>query len=200
MIIMIVAIPVDEEIKSAYLFEKFGRAPVFAILKTDKGFTKFIPNKSSTSSGGAGVATNYTITGTDCDGNALVEVIAVPGAGTVQGTRAFATITRVQSDLDPTVTTDVQSGNGFGLGAPFNALDAVGVDGVLEAPVSSHGATGTIVPTTVPNAAHEYTVDYRALPTAANAAHDHGAATGADGAHDHTSPTGAGSSHTHALS
>ena len=60
---MIVAIPVDEEIKSAYLFEKFGRAPVFAILKTDKGFTKFIPNKSSTSSGGAGVATSQLLIG-----------------------------------------------------------------------------------------------------------------------------------------
>lgn len=150
-------------------------------------FARFVPPRTCMiARGGAGVATVYTVTGTDADGAVLTETINAPGAGPYQGTRAFATVTRFQSDVNPTVTTDLQTGNGFGLGCAASDIDVVGLDGGAEAPTSTHAATGTVVPGTAPNAVHTYAVDYRVLPTATNAAHDHGAATGAGSAHNHT--------------
>lgn len=149
-------------------------------------FSQFVPPRTvQIVRGGAGVATVYTIDGTDPDGAALQETITTPGAGTVQGTRAFASITRVRSDVDPTVTTDVQTGAGFGLGVVASDIDLVGMDGAKESPTSSHAATGTVIPATAPNATHIYSVQYRVLPVATQAAHDHGAATGAEAAHTH---------------
>lgn len=170
-------------------------------------FTQFVPPRTvQIARGGAGVATVYTIDGTDCDGAALQEIINSNGAVTVQGTRAFATITRVRSDVDPTVTTDVQTGAGFGLGVAASDIDMVGVDGVKESPTSSHAATGTVIPASPPNATRLYTAQYRVLPTAAQAAHDHGAATGAEAAHTHAVSSGttgvtvdAEAAHTHGI-
>jgi len=145
--------------------------------------------------GGAGVATVYTLTGTDCDDAALVETINSAGAATVQGTRAFKTLTRVQSDVDPTVTTDVQTGAGFGLGVAASDIDGVGLNGVLEAPASSHAASGTVIPTTAPDGARLFTVDYRVLPTATQAVHTHVQDTHNHTQNAHTHP-GGGSTHT----
>ena len=139
--------------------------------------------------GGAGVATVYTVTGTDYAGNVITDTINSNGASTVQGAKAFATITHVASDVNPTVTTDFQVGNGFSLCCTPSDVDSLGEDGVVAVIVSSDLPTGTIVPTTVPNAAHTYTVRYRVLPTATQAAHDHGAATAAGSAHTHTQVT-----------
>lgn len=155
-------------------------------------FARFVPPRTvMITRGGAGVATSYTIDGTDPDGNALQEIIAAPGAGPYQGTRAFSTITRVRSDVDPTVTTDVQTGNGFGLAVVASDIDVVGVDGGNEAPVSVHAATGTVIPTTVPNAAHHYTVDYRVQPTATSANENVHTHPLTDPTHTHTQPAGA---------
>lgn len=150
-------------------------------------FTRFVPPRTvQIARGGAGVPTVYQISGTDCSGSPLVETINSNGAATVQGTRAFATMTAVQSDVDPTVTTDVQTGNGFGLGAPFSDLDAVGVNGVLEAPTSSHGASGTVIPASAPNAARVYHVAYRVQPAGTFPNHQHAVGTIAGPAHTHT--------------
>jgi hypothetical protein len=139
--------------------------------------------------GGAGAATVYTVTGTDYAGNVLIETINSNGAFTVQGTKAFATITHFASNVDPTVTTDLQVGNGFSLCCTPSSIDSLGEDGVVAVIVSSDLTTGTVVPTTVPNAAHTYTVKFRVLPTATQAAHDHGAATAAGSAHTHVQVT-----------
>lgn len=155
-------------------------------------FTRYVPSRTvQIVLGAGGVATNYTIDGLDAAGAALQEVIPATGAGTFQGARAFASITRVRSDVDPVGTTDVEVGDGFGLGLVASDIDLVGVDGVEETPVNQHAGTGTVVPTTVPNGVHLYTVQYRVLPTATQTAHDHGAATGAEAAHTHgiTDPT-----------
>lgn len=159
-----------------------------AINDTTGPFTQMVPPRTvQIARGGAGVATVYTITGTDCDGNVLTETINSNGATTVQGTRAFATITGVSSDVDPTVTTDVQTGKGFGLGCAASDIDAVGLNGALEAPDSSHAATGTVVPATAPNGTRLFTVDYRVQPTATQAAHTHvqNAHTHVQDAHTH---------------
>jgi hypothetical protein len=137
-------------------------------------FTQMVPPRTvQIARGGAGAATVYTITGTDCDNAVLTETINSNGAVTVEGTRAFKTITRVQSNVDPTVTTDIKAGKGFGLGGAVSDVDAVGLNGVLEAPASYHAASGTVVPTTAPNGTRLFSVDYRVLPTATQAAHGH---------------------------
>lgn len=134
--------------------------------------------------GGAGAVTVYTVTGTDITDAALVEVINSDGANTVQGTRAFKTITSVTSDVDPTVTTDIQVGKGFATSVPFAALNKLSVGEVVEAASSSHAATGTIVPTTAPNGTLHFYCEYTATHLHAHAA-----------THTHTGP-----SHTHAQS
>jgi hypothetical protein len=160
-------------------------------------FTRFLPPRTiQIAVGVGGVPTEYTIDGLDQDGNPLEEVIIAAGAGIVQGTKAFLLINRVRSDVDPIGTTDVQTGNGFGLGTAAFDIYALGVDGVYEAIASADTATGTVIPTTVPNSIHTYDVQYRVLPTASQAAHDHGATTGAEAAHTHSISDGG---HTHSL-
>lgn len=144
--------------------------------------------------GVGGVATVYTIDGLDQDGVALQDIINASGAGTFQGVKAFASITRVRSNVDPVGTTDVQTGNGFGLGVAVSDIDRVGLDGGAEGYSSIHIASGTVIPGTTPNGTHVYSVQYRVLPTAAQAAHDHGAATGGEATHTHSVSSG---SHAH---
>ena len=51
-----IAIPVNDATPNANLFEKFGRAPYFALFQKEKGFSKFLFNPSLSSSGGVGAA------------------------------------------------------------------------------------------------------------------------------------------------
>jgi hypothetical protein len=140
-------------------------------------FTRFIPARTAqiVLGGGAPATVVYTIDGTDPDGAALQEVISSggAGAGTYTGTRAFTTITNITSDIDPVGTTDLQTGAGFGLGAVCANIDGVGVAGVFEAPVSAHGPTGTVIPTTAPNGVIVYTVQYRVTPVITDGGHTH---------------------------
>lgn len=145
-----------------------------AALNASSGFTNpGVPRCVQIARGGAGNVTVYTVTGTDITGAALVETINSNGASTVQGTRAFLTITAFSSDVDPGVTTDLQTGKGFGLAAPFSDLDRLAVDDTIEAAASSHATTGTVVPTTAPNGTRRFVIRYRVLPTATQAAHTH---------------------------
>ena len=160
-------------------------------------FTRFVPPRTvQIARGGAGNATVYTITGTDPNGGVITENINSNGASTVQGVQAYTTITAISSDVNPGVTTTFQTGAGFGIGVVVSDIDACGIDGALEGAGTKTAATGTYIPSTAPNGAHHYTVAYRVLPTATNAAHDHGAATGSESTHTHpvSDPT-----HSHAL-
>lgn len=126
---------------------------------------------------------NVTITGTASDGSALTDVIACAGVGTYQGVKAFETITSVTSDVDPVGTVDIKTGKGFAVAEPFATLDALSVNGVVESASSSHAASGTVVPTTSPDSAKDFTVRYQVSHTHVQPSHTHTQA-----------------SHTHALS
>lgn len=107
--------------------------------------------------GGAGVATVYTITGTHpITGAVQTEVINSNGATTVQGTKAWGSVTRIQSDVNPTVTTDVQWGKGFCLDVAFISAQRLSSDETTDTIASSDPDTGTLVATTAPNAAHVF--------------------------------------------
>lgn len=137
--------------------------------------------------------TVYTIDGTDAFGNVVQDIITAAGAGTYEGDVAFGTITGFASDVDPGGTTDLRVGNGFCLSDPIaTAITRLVVDEVVEAPVAVGLATGTVVPTTVPNAAHDYLVRYPTTRTVASHTHPI-----TDGGHAHGAVTGAGSSHNH---
>lgn len=116
--------------------------------------------------GGAGVPTVYTVTGVDPFNVAQVETINSNGAATVQGTKAWGDITEFSSDVDPTVTTDLQTGKGFAVANPYVLLSLVlGVDGVTEAPATTDPTSGTVVPTTAPNGTKVFTARYTSTHT-----------------------------------
>lgn len=112
--------------------------------------------------GAGGVATNYTITGEAMNGTAgVTDVIAAGAAGTFEGVRAFRRITNFASNVNPVGTTDLQIGNGFGVGGNINAFIDLVVTGVLDAATMTV-ATGTVVPTAarLPNGIRDYDVLY----------------------------------------
>jgi len=147
-------------------------------------FTRMVPPRTAQVVLGVGGAATvvYTIDGTDPNGDAIQDIITTggAGAGTYQGDLAFTTITRFRSDFNPLGTTDFQTGDGFGLATVCTNIDAVGVDGVLEAPSTADPGSGTVVPTSVPNGARVFVVDYRVQPIIADAGHVH-----APGNHTH---------------
>lgn len=140
-------------------------------------FARLVPPRTVQVKQSAGCAAgNATIDGTDPDGATLQEVLACAGGGeTKQGARAFTTISRLRYSADPGGGESVtfEAGVGFGLGVVCSAIDAVGVDGVLEAPTSSHAATGTVVPATAPDGAKVFAVDYRVQHNHTQDAHNH---------------------------
>lgn len=154
-------------------------------------WTMPLPNRCpQVATSAAAAAGNATVVGTDCAGNPLTEVQACAGGGaTQQFARAFRTITEFHYSVDPGAlqTVTLQTGNGLGLQEPFDTLVLLSVNGVVEAPASSHAATGTVVPTTDPDGSREYTVLYEAD-------HAHGAGTLSAATHTHTGP-----SHSHAV-
>lgn len=75
-------------------------------------FTAFSPTRVPQIVLGAGGANPvvYTITGTSIsDGAVITETITATGAGTYKSTKPFGTITRLQSDVNPLGTTDLQA-------------------------------------------------------------------------------------------
>jgi len=109
----------------------------------------------------AGVtAVSVTVTGTAPDGSIVTDIIACAGIAIYQGVKAFEAITSVTSDVDPVTNITLQTGNGFGTVAPFAALQVLSADGVVEAAASNNPASGTVVPTSVPNGATIFSVRY----------------------------------------
>lgn len=140
--------------------------PGGAPLNIVAGFTVPVPARTvRIMRGGAGVATVYTITGQSITGAVITEDIPSNGAADVEGTLAYAQLTSITSDVDPTVTTDFVWGNGVALGSPFTDVDAIGVDDVLENPASIDEESGTVVFITEPDGNHSYNIRYRIRPT-----------------------------------
>jgi hypothetical protein len=111
--------------------------------------------------GVGGVATNYTIDGTDKFDNVVQDVIAAAAAGTYQGTIAWKTITNFESDVDPVGTTDLQVGNGFCLNSAINVgVSILAVDEAVELPVSEDLTSATVVPTTPPDGVKNFLVEF----------------------------------------
>jgi len=116
--------------------------------------------------GVGGVATNYTIDGTDAFDNVVQDVIAAAAAGTYQGTIAWKTITNFESDVDPVGTTDLQVGDGFCLSSPINVgIKRLVVDEVEESPVSEDLTSATVVPTTSPDGVANFLVEFPVVHT-----------------------------------
>jgi len=80
-------------------------------------FTTFSPTRlPQITVGGGGVATVYTLTGTRIDDTSaspatFTQTIAATGAGTFKAAIPMAAITRLQSNVDPQGTTDLQAGD-----------------------------------------------------------------------------------------
>lgn len=128
----------------------------------------------SLTSTGNNAAVTYTVTGTDKDGDALVEDIAGPNNTTVYGVKAFKTVTSIASDGAVVGTLTAGSSNVLGfdyrLGNKGECL-GVYVDGVPETTltlVNGFTATGTstattadvrgtFTPNTAPNGAKYFT-------------------------------------------
>lgn len=109
--------------------------------------------------GGGANPVIYTLTGTDFKGLPQTRTITATGPGTYVGDRAFSTITRLQSNVNPGGTTDLQTGPGFGTGWAFaDTTVIVGVNGAAEVPTAVNGASGTVIPASAPNGARIFTV------------------------------------------
>ena len=85
-----------------------------------------------------GIAGNVIITGTDYNGNTITDTIALSGSSTVQGVRAFASVTSIQVPTETHVGTDTVSiGVGPKIGMPYlltrDTVLATFLNGVREA-------------------------------------------------------------------
>jgi hypothetical protein len=87
--------------------------------------------------------------------------------------RAFASYTRIRSDVDPVGTTDFECGAGFGLGFVVNGIGTVSIDGVADASPVTHPATGTIIPSSAPNGARVFGCRYGVGHTHLGPSHTH---------------------------
>ncbi len=78
-------------------------------------FTAFSPTRLPQIVLGAGGANPvvYTITGTSIDSNGatITDTVTATGPGTYAASKPFATITRLQSNVNPAGTTDLQAGD-----------------------------------------------------------------------------------------
>lgn len=108
-------------------------------------FTAFSPTRVPQIVLGATGAnpTVYTLTGTNItDGAAITETITATGPGTYKSTKPFGTITRIQSDVDPVGTTDLQAGDTWV--APASRAILVTVAGNVASQLADDSAVATI--------------------------------------------------------
>lgn len=74
--------------------------------------------------GGAGVATSYTVTGLDKDGAAQTETLTSSGATTIIGSKQWSEITGLTSNVDPTVTSTLQTYCPVTIGGSFESAES----------------------------------------------------------------------------
>lgn len=156
-----------------------------AALALVAGFTNPLPRRTlNIARSDAGPASvNYTCTVTTPDGGSADIVLAVPRNGNAS-TNIAGVWSSISTTVDPVSTSDFTTGTGFCVGSLMTGAPLLSVNGVVEAAVSSDTASGTVVPTTAPDGAKEFTVLY-------NAPHGHGVT---DAGHTHVQ-----NAHTHAL-
>lgn len=135
-----------------------------APLNVTTGFTDPLPSRTTRIVLGVGGANPvvYTVEGLGMDGRTTTDTITAAGAGTYDGVKAFRSVTKLTSNVDPLGTTDLQTGPGLGIPStyPFNVLstlDVLSVNGVVEAGTKSV-QNGTVIPTTAPNGARNFVV------------------------------------------
>lgn len=151
--------------------------PGGAALALVAGFTNPLPrrtlNIARSDAGPDNV--DYTCTVKTPDGGSADIVLTVPRNGDAT-TSIAGEWTAISTAVDPVSTSDFVTGDGFCLGIIPGATKILSVNGVVEAIVSSDDGSGTIVPTTAPNGAKEFCVQY-------SSPHDH---TITDPQHTHT--------------
>lgn len=89
-----------------------------------------VPRNVTATGNAAGIVGNVVIHGTDEQGNALTETIALNGSTTVAGTRIFKTVTSVDLPAQTHAGTDTVSvgkGSSLGLGTRLNRNSIVNV-------------------------------------------------------------------------
>ncbi len=96
-----------------------------------------VPRNLTVTGNDANVAGDVVIEGTDADGVAITETIALAGAATVAGSKAFATVTQVTLPTYAVADTErVRVGTGSKLGLPVrlgrNTVIAAFLDGARE--------------------------------------------------------------------
>lgn len=156
-------------------------------------YTHFYPRRGVQVTGTAGVvALNVTIHISDTPGNVYSITLPYPGGSTtvMDANPITGDVVSVATDVDPGAgeSITVETNQDFGTGSVMTPA-AVGVDGVLEAPVATYVGTGGVRPTTVPNGTHVFDTLYTANHTHgvsgglasvtvdAESAHTHGAGT-----------------------
>lgn len=115
---------------------------------------------------------NVTINGTDIRGNTISEAIALNSNTTVAGSKAFKTVTSIDtsavSGIDSNDTVTIGIGTKIGLDRLMtdNGVFLATVDGAADSALptvafsSSNIANNTVVFATAPNAAHNYVVTF----------------------------------------
>lgn len=79
-----------------------------------------VPRALSVTGNAAGIAGNVVITGTNIKGDVITETLALSGTSTVQGSKAFATVTSIQLPAKTNASGDTVSvGTTNKLGLPF---------------------------------------------------------------------------------
>ncbi len=127
-------------------------------------WTLKVPARTLQAVGSAGMTDCVvTVTGENCAGEEIVERIWLTASATVVGHRAFAAITRVQTDVDPGVGESVtlQTSNGFGMGSPYGNCVDVAADGDSETIAGNYPEFGSVTPTTAPNGTVEFATKVR---------------------------------------
>lgn len=116
---------------------------------------------------------NVVINGTDIRGNVIADTIALNSSTTVNGVKAFATVTSIDltgvSALDANAGVEIGTTTLFGLDRTMNAANVLleAVDGAAEDPASLTIASSTtvlsqntVVPVTAPNGTHNYIITF----------------------------------------
>lgn len=103
-----------------------------------------VPRNITVTGSAAGIAGNVTVTGTNYAGNAITETIALSGASTVAGTKAFKTVVSIAFPAKTNTSGDaVTVGFGSVLGLPFKLAHNTAIAAYLDNTKESTAPTVT---------------------------------------------------------
>lgn len=108
-----------------------------------------VPRALSITGNAATATGNVVITGTDIEGNALTETIVSTGAATVNGTKAFKTVTQIVLPARGAVADAISVGISDKLGLPYklaaNTVLAAALNNVREATAPTVAVSDTVI-------------------------------------------------------